>query len=246
MPGDLNDVIDIVDRIRSANSEAELCANCLSVLKDFGADAVSIGRAPAEDLRSIGVLTSLGDNFMGQYIAGGIFERDPWMVLCKADTRIARLETELSIGSEGYDPEFVSFMHSHGIRHATLVPSSSGAYAAGTVLLARHKDSAERLRMRETETLTLIASAIVYTRLESVTEPSAGLRLYHTKRALSAREGEALQWLATGRQIKHISEKMGIQQITVRKHLASARTKLGARTREQALAKALSEKLISL
>lgn len=65
-------------------------------------------------------------------------------------------------------------------------------------------------------------------------------------RALSVRETECLKWLAGGLRTKEIAERMAIQPITVELHLRNARTKLGARTREHALARALATGVLEL
>ena len=57
--------------------------------------------------------------------------------------------------------------------------------------------------------------------------------------ALSASETECLQWLACGLRTKQIAARMDIRPVTVELHLRNARTKLGAQTREQALARAV-------
>ena len=61
---------------------------------------------------------------------------------------------------------------------------------------------------------------------------------------LSSREIECLEWLARGLRNRDISGKLGITQRTVALHLVSARTKLGAATREQTLAIAIKRGLI--
>ena len=61
---------------------------------------------------------------------------------------------------------------------------------------------------------------------------------------LSRRECECLLWLSKGLRNERIAERMGISNSTVEMHLTHARSKLGARTREQALAKAIALRLI--
>jgi len=63
---------------------------------------------------------------------------------------------------------------------------------------------------------------------------------------LSSRERECLTWLAIGLRHDRIAEKLGISRPTVELHLANARRKLNARTREQALARAVALGLLSL
>lgn len=56
---------------------------------------------------------------------------------------------------------------------------------------------------------------------------------------LSPRERECLSWLAKGYRNVRIADRMGISVATVEMHIASARRKLDASTREQALARAI-------
>jgi DNA-binding CsgD family transcriptional regulator len=57
---------------------------------------------------------------------------------------------------------------------------------------------------------------------------------------LSAREKDVLVLLARGYRNDIIADRLGIAEITVRKHVSSARRKLGAATREQALVLAVA------
>jgi DNA-binding CsgD family transcriptional regulator len=66
------------------------------------------------------------------------------------------------------------------------------------------------------------------------------------RRAEPVREWEVLGLLALGHTGEEIAEELGISPETVRNHLRGAREKLGARTRAQAIALALSRGLIKL
>src|SRR5262245_57483563 len=61
---------------------------------------------------------------------------------------------------------------------------------------------------------------------------------------LSAREVECLEWLGRGLRVGGIGSKLGIASTTVVTHLTSARKKLRAVTREEALVLALRHGLI--
>ena len=65
------------------------------------------------------------------------------------------------------------------------------------------------------------------------------------KATLSQRERECLLWLAKGLQGESIAFAMNVTVDTVQFHLANARRKLNARTREHALAKAIIGGMIS-
>jgi len=63
--------------------------------------------------------------------------------------------------------------------------------------------------------------------------------------SLSNRESEVLTWLASGKRTSDIAERLEIAISTVEKHIGSARKRLGARNNEQAVARAMTFKLIT-
>ncbi len=69
---------------------------------------------------------------------------------------------------------------------------------------------------------------------------------YLDRDILSKREAECLQWLASGLRTQQIADKMSLQPVTIEFHIRNARRKLGAATREQALAIAISNSLVCL
>lgn len=75
-------------------------------------------------------------------------------------------------------------------------------------------------------------------------EDVAAMRSYD-RGILSARQAQCLQLLAEGKRSKQIAHIMGVSLVTVEHHLRLARDKLGALTREQALAKAIALGLVS-
>ncbi|HEY8466700.1 MAG TPA: LuxR C-terminal-related transcriptional regulator [Solirubrobacterales bacterium] len=60
----------------------------------------------------------------------------------------------------------------------------------------------------------------------------------------SAREREVLSLLAAGQTDNQIAARLGVSPATVQTHVRNVKTKLGARTRAQAVAKAIAENLI--
>jgi len=64
--------------------------------------------------------------------------------------------------------------------------------------------------------------------------------------ALTSREKECLSALAAGRVLKQIACDLGLAQVTVHLYVATAKKKLGARTREHAVALGLACGVIPL
>ncbi len=76
-------------------------------------------------------------------------------------------------------------------------------------------------------------------RLMAPMSSSAGVRL-------SPRQRECLQWVRAGKSDWEIGEILKISEHTVKEHIEAARTKLGVRTRTQAVIEAIALRLISL
>jgi LuxR family quorum sensing-dependent transcriptional regulator len=88
--------------------------------------------------------------------------------------------------------------------------------------------------------LTLIASYAIARAIMIKQEPPASQPV-----RLSAREREALQWAAEGKNDWEIGEVMNISEHGADKHMRSIRTKLGAINRTQAVAEAIRRGLIA-
>lgn len=91
-----------------------------------------------------------------------------------------------------------------------------------------------------TRAIVRTASALIAAHLEPPIESTSDLfGKTSSYSGLSDRERCVLQLLAKGHRNIQIAHSMGISEITVRMHLRNARKKMGAATREQALALAL-------
>lgn len=90
-------------------------------------------------------------------------------------------------------------------------------------------------------------SALLHYRINKLLrdEATIDLGLQSPRSVLSLREIEVLSWLAAGARVDRIADRIGVSNRTVDFHIANARRKLGARTREQAVAVAVARRLIS-
>ena len=102
------------------------------------------------------------------------------------------------------------------------------------------------MRDRGRQVHALAALVAVYWRPEDAGQDGAELSGlgYYLEFPLSGREREVLLWLAQGLATGEIAHRMGIAAVTVTKHLTSARKRLGARTREEAVAIAIRDKIL--
>lgn len=114
-------------------------------------------------------------------------------------------------------------------------PVGAGGWNLGSSL-PRH--DVEKIFSEHSDLLRL-AAFFAHERLQSALDEE------QRQLTLSPREKECLLWVAQGLRSKQIAEKLGLRPVTVELHLKNARTKLRASTREQAIAIALLNGLIS-
>ena len=101
--------------------------------------------------------------------------------------------------------------------------------------LAFSYDAEVRVSGPDQQLLCAMIASVVYA--PQTTQSPGATPLLAT--ALSVREQDVLRYLAAGLRNDAIARKLGIAEITVRMHLTAARRKLGAATREQAIALAI-------
>lgn len=93
--------------------------------------------------------------------------------------------------------------------------------------------------MRERGATIHLAGLLAFEKIRSLMDAEEARDI-----CLTPRERECLLWLARGLRNDGIAHRMGLRPVTVEFHLANARRKLGARTREQALAIAVHKGLV--
>lgn len=119
-------------------------------------------------------------------------------------------------------------------------PLAGPLYATVLMLYLNRSPALER----DGETTTLrrmeIFAAIFRAHYDYTIDPMAQPAAPVARRwgLVTEREAEALRLSAAGNQTARIAEAMGISEPGAKKHLANARRKLGARTREEAVARA--------
>ncbi|MEM7491514.1 MAG: LuxR C-terminal-related transcriptional regulator [Pseudomonadota bacterium] len=235
--------LDLAETFAAPSDEAARWSRVQAVFGTLGGAAIAYGSAHQDDLRAPTVATSMPPGFLSDYFAAGHHARDTWLALCAADPSIVpwRLDARTA---QLIDPGVAALFADYGFGAAMLVPAHGGTLVAGITVLGRHADEVEALSQPRAQALLRLVTAT----FACVARPERLLgtdeaRIGATPR-LSARETEVLTWLAEGHRIDRIAEKMRIRPVTVSKHIAAARRKLGARTREEALAVAILRRFV--
>jgi DNA-binding CsgD family transcriptional regulator len=243
-----NNLIDILDRFAACASDAARWSCGVGLLHDCGSAWVTAGTATRTAQQAVAIRTTTPDVLMDDYLGARLHLEDPWLRHCAATDRIDHLDIAGAAGSAllGHRAPVVRLFADHGVSSAVLIPCYGGARPGGIVLYARDVDAAGLLAHPDGLTDARLIVALLSSQYRPDQDTSPGNGRYAIGNPLTRREREVLVWLATGLRTTRIADRMGIACVTVNKHLLSSRHKLGARTREQALAIAIRDGLITI
>jgi DNA-binding CsgD family transcriptional regulator len=238
---------DLGHRFLAAKDFEGRWAVMTETLGALGATAVNAAALDATTERPIWFRTSLSKSIVSAYLGDGFHSRD--FIVQHAGTSRAPLIWATQEAPTCHVPAcrgFSGFVRDSGHRAIVSVsmPIGDGAtiavltycseFPSGEVLGAKSRAEIERA----------IRLMLPWLGWPERFDHEQFLPLSRT--ALSRREAEVLTLLAGGMLNARIADTMGISEATVAKHLISARRKLGARTREQALARAIRARHIAV
>jgi DNA-binding NarL/FixJ family response regulator len=155
--------------------------------------------------------------------------------VCIADVRMPKTDgLELARQALGVAPKTAVLLYS-GVSDRGLVSDALDAGARGFALKDAPLDDLGRA-------IDTVAGGALY--VDPVLAASLATRRPDERKALSEREREVLRLLSEGSSYAEIGSTLFLSPDTVRAHAQRAMTKLGARTRTQAVAVALREAVI--
>jgi DNA-binding NarL/FixJ family response regulator len=169
----------------------------------------------------------------GEAALAAIAQHSP--TVCVADVRMPRVDgLELSRRATAANPDTAVLLYS-GVADKGLVSDALDAGAHGFALKDAPLDDLSRA-------VDTVADGGLY--VDPVLAAALASRRTDERKALSEREREVLRLLAEGGSYAEIGATLYLSPDTVRAHAQRAMTKLGARTRTQAVAVALREAVI--
>lgn len=212
------------------------------LIRELGGNALNIGCLEQSTNRPLWMLSSMSDEWLKKYTDEKLYEIDPFIPHMMATNKPIVLDTRKTDKSQplnemllaaGY--RFLYGMPFNGVRageRQVVTYCSDLAHDAEGI-------NAHLARIR-------MLASILITQFSAADHRDSDTIEHFGRNQLTPREKQTLRWLADGLRNDHISAKMGISEVMVRKHLLSARDKLGASTREQALGIALYHGMIEL
>lgn len=241
-------LIDTLDAMGVCTSDDDRWACGVRLMQDCGSAWITAGTAALQTEAALAIRSSTPDGLMRDYLAQRLYLHDPWMRLCATGTTPDHLDVvaELAAPTRPDKAPMSRLFADHGVRRAVLVPCYGGRRSGGIVLYACDTGAAGALADPEGLARARLVLAIFAAQYRPDGEQSLGKGRYSVHNTLTPRECEVLRWAYAGMRTSRIAERMGLQDVTVTKHLLSVRRKLNARAREQALAIAVRDGLIQV
>ncbi len=237
--------IDFLDRLCAAPTLEGAWMETVAYMRSIGIESVHYVYAPSAARPSTAWprLTTWSDSWLRHYDESGFGRIDSSVAHCRSSIEPILSGPDFAKRRAGIlHQQWLDDTRGMGINSEIVFPLRSlpgsrfGGLSAGT----RFTRAEARRWVAEMMPDLRIAAQCADTRLLELARQREAISV-----GLSPREREVLLWLAAGLRNDRIAERMGIRNPTVELHLANARKKLQAATREQALARAILFGLIS-
>lgn len=240
-------IADAISVLGDSGDAADRWSRGTVLFRELGIPFIAVGAAPVHLPEQAIFHSNAPDSMIGDYLGEGIYRVDPWMQLSatRSDLAKVRVQEDLASGTGYGGRPLAELFAEYGVVQASLCPCYGGAMPGGLVLFSQDAESADWVNSEDGESRARMAVAL-FASLFAPSSRNFGVPTFATMPRLSERECEALLWLAAGLQTAQIADRMGVTAITVSKHFVNARRRLGAKTREQALALALLSGQLSI
>ncbi|NRB34937.1 MAG: autoinducer binding domain-containing protein [Rhodobacteraceae bacterium] len=249
-----NDLIDLLDAMISAEGQSPAYRHLADFLSNFGFHNVNVGFAELKDFTPLGLLSNMEADWLEHYVQADYAKHDPLVALmahleggrlfnadlCKALPSSSKALTD-TMFDEISDTGFAS-------NRAYVTRSPALNKIVGVNLISDLEiDKLGRLIEQRQFEIDMAISLAQLPMLDDVARGGGGplwIDLTPSQPQLTPREREVLQWLAAGLQVDRIADRMMLSNPTVSLHIQSAKKRLGASTREQAVAMAMMRGLL--
>lgn len=238
--------VELLEILRVARSLGELWSSAAGILESFGLTHSIYTMVDPRRPNAARVWTSMPGGWRKRYTEQAFQDVDPFYRYCCTtlapvrtgpdylDDYVFLTEAERRVIQEGGETGFRS-----GFSSTVRLPGDGafGGWNFGSTMPRREMDLFIKERGRDVR----LAGFFVHEQVERFAGSKFGAG---SRGALSPRERECLLWLARGLRTTAIADRLGIASVTVDLHFSGARRKLGAMTREEALAKAIVQGFI--
>jgi DNA-binding CsgD family transcriptional regulator len=239
-------LVDAFDALSACEDSESTWLCALKIANELGVDAINTGALDIESATMLWARSSMSQTWLEEYMRREYFKVDPLIELFTSkqsrrtiycdrdsianDTHGGNLELSTALNKAGY-----SLLHGSKF----MVPQKPTGRIVTLCFQTLEREAFDKALSMWTTVSALIAGFSMDPTAKTDQDVFA-----FVKPELSARETEVLSLLATGMQTGRIAEKTGLAEITVSKHFRTARQKLRAAAREQALIIAMQHGLL--
>lgn len=249
-----NRLIDLIDRLDRRTGADGAYQIALNYYQDIGFRYVNVGLASVTDESYLGVFSNMRPAWLDYYVSEGFAGCDVIFdyAIANSQARLCSPQSNLELPStdKALSDRMLTEILEEGFASSLVLPRHSrlGGRLIGFNLGTSLAEVGLQNLIRSEESAIMIGAALTQTAiLEDFEDGALGEHWYPTapmEAKLSPREVEVLKWLSGGLRNDRIAEKLGISLATVNFHVVSAKQKLGAQTREHAVATAILNRLI--
>ena len=212
----------------------------------FSSCSLTLAERDGTKLKSNYLKTDLGRDFSNAYVKGDLINIDPFLQFsCHRPSAEKVLTRDLSSypNSSSRHQEFLDHLAQSGNTGGIGVPvrTSENTIFGGWMFSSQEPEETFNLLVTDHGYEAHLAGLLAYERMIAL-----GLGRETEAKLLSCREREVLLWLCAGYRVSMIADKLGISESAINLYLKNARAKLGAKTREQAVARAIFSGQIEL
>ncbi len=208
--------------------------------RGFSSCSLVLKNNAAPGKQSPEILSDLSREFRQAYSKQGLGEIDPFLLFSCRSLSAKKIVTDsLSSfpGASAIHQQFLDYASQSGATNNLGIPvrtSDCDVFGGWIFSNSENEDRFEQL-YKECACETHLAAVLAYERMVAVeTGCKTGSAL------LSEREIECLLWLCAGLRSAAIAGKLNISESAVNLYITNAKYKLGAKTREQAVARAIT------
>ncbi len=212
----------------------------------FSSCSLTMAERTQSKLQSRYLRTDLGDEFSDAYTKGELIDIDPFLLFsCHRPCAEKVLTKDVSSFPESSSKhqEFLDRLAQTGNTGGIGIPvrTSENRVFGGWMFSSREPEETFHKLSADHGHEVHLAGLLAYERIASM-----GIGRKANEKLLSSREREVLLWLCAGYRVSMIADRLGISESAVNLYLKNARAKLGAKTREQAVARAIFSGQIDL
>ena len=249
-----NGLVDYVDALSSPSRNQSSYDVLAHYLEGQGFIYANVGFMDSASNTALGLYSNMDSDWLNHYVEAGFAAHDPLFGLLERlngdilldKTMCKSLPSTAQTISDRMFDEIEDLGYRSNVVSVTQSPSL-GKTIGINMISDLSRDDLERVMNDRKFDLSMAVSLAQLPMLEELAGGKPGtLWMPFTEPVpkLSPREREVLQWLAQGLRVDRIADRMMLSNATVNFHINAAKKRLGADTREQAIAIALMHRLL--